>query len=1125
MARLRPVTQQQESPQPQIERRRRRRTESGASPRLAHGMWQGILFGVLCALLVRGALALGWLQGVDQDALDTLFRFRGARYPHPDIILVVADDSTVASARQWPLPRKLYADVIEKLHDSGARTIALDVLFSTPSLDKKNDRQLVEASRLANNVIQAAAFFVPTSYNPELPASTLANSFPLPARFRLSDRDARSRTSTWVSSTFPALSKSAPALGHLNVHPEPDGALRRIPHVLRYKDGLYPSLALASAAHYLGLEPFDVVAEGDEIVCAGRRIPVDNDGETWINWAGGNGTFPTFTFNEVLSDRVGAEQLKGRVVLVGVTAAGAFEHRATPFSPVQPAIELQANALNDILQDRLLHVAPEGTRELLLLLFGVLSGIMIASRRALSGTVWLVSFLLVAWAAAAVIFARFDLYLPVAAPILVSVLTYGAVLIWKYRRVWEDNWRADASVATLARGGALLASGRDRGNLHRVILETAREALDAHKVLLATPDDPNPVLRDVARSVLARQQTVLWPLPAASSLASHPNPLRAGPPTSFSATRTGTSAGRVVFEPAYSMSRSSGSFPAAPAKNAKADASRAALDAVFELLCAQVAEGDEGSVASDTKAPVSGPRLSNRAFQNARLRTVVAVPLLRGIESSAHPSRQKGATTLDMDARSTHGVLIAVGRCDNREFAARDAVLLETLAEQATLALENLEYYEQLSGRVELANRELSEAYQLLSEQSVKMLAAVESIDDALIVTNEHGHAVYINAASRTLLREATPAVGDSVPQVLRAHGLGELADFFNVLSTVTRRTLIIDPQELAREHATRASKIQREISPVLTHPETPGANGNGAASSRGGDTAPIWSAQFTPLLGDHGRVLGALLVVADVTVQRELDAMKSDFVGFVAHELRTPLTTILGYSSLLQGAGDKIPEGQRVDMMGAIIHHCKRLNRMISELLDVSKLEAGHSLFLRRELVDIAGMAERACDEQRASSSRSDMEIRFVAALRPLMARLDSDRIEQVLGNLVSNAVKYSPDGGVVTVEVQDAGEDVVIYVRDTGMGMTQEQQAQLFQKFYRTKDAQIRGIKGTGLGLFLVKQLVEAHDGTINVQSTFGEGTTFSVTLPKAPAETPTADQFALSHASPNTPHQSIV
>ncbi len=111
----------------------------------------------------------------------------------------------------------------------------------------------------------------------------------------------------------------------------------------------------------------------------------------------------------------------------------------------------------------------------------------------------------------------------------------------------------------------------------------------------------------------------------------------------------------------------------------------------------------------------------------------------------------------------------------------------------------------------------------------------------------------------------------------------------------------------------------------------------------------------------------------------------------------------------------------------------------------------------------------------------------------------MDPDRLEQVVTNLVSNAVKYSPDGGAVTVALEESDADVVLRVADSGMGMTPEQQAHLFQRFYRTPEAQARGIQGTGLGLYLVKQLVEAHGGHIEVASEPGRGSIFTVSLPK--------------------------
>jgi signal transduction histidine kinase len=259
-----------------------------------------------------------------------------------------------------------------------------------------------------------------------------------------------------------------------------------------------------------------------------------------------------------------------------------------------------------------------------------------------------------------------------------------------------------------------------------------------------------------------------------------------------------------------------------------------------------------------------------------------------------------------------------------------------------------------------------------------------------------------------------------------------------------------------------------------------------------------IFEAQLTPLRGE-GEFLGLMLSVADVTAQRDVDLMKSEFVSFVAHELRSPLTSILGYASLLQTSGDRIDKENRNNMTAAITRQGTRLNRLIGELLDISRIESGKALDLQIASLDLAALCREVVEEQRvALSGRKNYELLFDGP-EHLVAQGDSDRLEQVLVNLISNAVKYSPDGGRIFVELEDKGHTVVMRIKDSGMGMTSEQVASLFQKYYRTPDARRRGIKGTGLGLYLVHQLIEAHEGTIEVQSAPMQGTTFTITLPQ--------------------------
>jgi signal transduction histidine kinase/CHASE2 domain-containing sensor protein len=1000
---------------------------------------QGMLLGLCCAAIVAGLGAIGWLRGVERGTMDALFRARGFRYPSPHIIVLVADDATVARAERWPLPWNVHAEVVRRLQRAGAKTIAFDLLFSTPSPSPGDDADFIRACREAGNVVQAAAFHVPSEVSPSLPVSWPGNRTMLPPRFAVSNRGAQLRSATWVTSALPALQAQAPAIGHINIYPEADGALRRIPHLIRYRDAIYPSLALAAASHFLGLKPAQIVAGAGEIALPSTTststrdtIPFDGHGETWVNWAGGNRTFATYSYNELFDGLVKPEVFKDRIVLIGTTAAGTFEHRPTPFSPVQPAIELQANAVDDILSNRPLRALSVWMQVALLLGFSALSGVLTAPRRALGGTLWIVGLGTVLWQGASLAMGLGNVYIPVAAPLCGGLLTYALTTALNYRWEWEANWRADEAAAALARGSDLMASVRDRPRLLAVINTTAREALGAeHVCLVLNEQTKNSSLREVARRVSQGNRVLVWPAVDGSQKMTHHVHL------------TG-----VRVEAAHN-------------ERARAEISSPSERFSDDLL-------------RELWASLSGSR--------HRPCTIVAAPL--------PDMKPLGAGSSSELACSTGGALIAAGRRDGRLFTQRDAAFLETLARQSALALEHLQYYEMLRGRVELANRDLREAYDLLFEQSVKLTAAVESIDNALIVADESGRVIFANAASERILGRASPSLGQPITEALRESGQHQLAALFD---------------ELGGGDTSGDAPLSREIVCYNTHT----INSNGAFAEQEHTDTPrrVLSANVTRLVGAE-RPLGQMLVVADVTAQRELDNMKSDFVSYVAHELRTPLTTILGYASLLNEDKGDYTTSMRGEMASAIMRHCRRLNRMISELLDIARLEAGRELPLRLEAVDAAALCEEVLNGTRASiSDHQNLKLVFECEQRPLCVCADADRLEQVVINLVSNAVKYSPDGGTVTLRLTQHQQKVELTVHDTGMGMSAEQQAQLFQKYYRTPDAQARGIKGTGLGLYLVKQLVEAQAGDIVVHSEQGVGTTFTVTLPRPPAAMATA------------------
>jgi signal transduction histidine kinase len=411
-------------------------------------------------------------------------------------------------------------------------------------------------------------------------------------------------------------------------------------------------------------------------------------------------------------------------------------------------------------------------------------------------------------------------------------------------------------------------------------------------------------------------------------------------------------------------------------------------------------------------------------------------------------------------------------------FKPRDVALLETIAEQASLALANLEYYELLRGKIELADENLVRTNALLAEQGAKLTAAVEGMHTALVMSDETGKVMFYNTACASILRDAMPPLGVYlIPHLQECH-LPEVADLCEKALSVSQTAHGANEEE---------KEWHREVNWHVMAP-------NGSPLSQ-----VIFEVQVTPLRGANGEFLGLMLAVADVTAQRDVDSMKSEFVSFVAHELRSPLTSILGYASLLQTSGDRIDKENRNNMTAAITRQGTRLNRLIGELLDISRIEAGKALDLQLKTLDLAALCHEVVEEQRvAIADRRNYEMLFEGP-EHLVIQGDSDRLEQVLVNLLSNAIKYSPDGGRVALQVEGQEQSAIVRVKDTGMGMTQEQVASLFQKYYRTPEARRRGIKGTGLGLYLVHQLVGAHGGTIEVESAPEHGTTFIITLPK--------------------------
>ncbi len=253
---------------------------------------------------------------------------------------------------------------------------------------------------------------------------------------------------------------------------------------------------------------------------------------------------------------------------------------------------------------------------------------------------------------------------------------------------------------------------------------------------------------------------------------------------------------------------------------------------------------------------------------------------------------------------------------------------------------------------------------------------------------------------------------------------------------------------------------------------------------------------KFAPLFDGQGRLVNIIVDIHDLARFREADEMKNTFISAVSHELKTPVALIKGYANTMRRSDAKWEEAVVRDSLQVIEEESDRLSELIDNLLDASRAQAGNFKLARVEL-DIDALVKRVIGKLQPQT-KSHTLIADVPNDLPLVFA-DEARITQVLNNLLTNAVKYSPSGGEVRVTSAVTQDSVVISVIDQGPGISAEDQTMLFGRFARTESAVRKSIPGTGLGLYLCKSIVEAHGGKIWVQSDGKHGSTFSFSLPQ--------------------------
>ena len=343
---------------------------------------------------------------------------------------------------------------------------------------------------------------------------------------------------------------------------------------------------------------------------------------------------------------------------------------------------------------------------------------------------------------------------------------------------------------------------------------------------------------------------------------------------------------------------------------------------------------------------------------------------------------------------------------------------------------------------------------QLASERAEhdRMSAVLEQISDGILLANESDEVEFANPAAHRLLdASAGKLVGGSVAAALRYHQLIEA--WQESKETQTVKTSVF---EVPR---------QRGFLQIVVAPD-----------------------QFAPG--------GSLLLVQDLTRLRQLETARRDFISNLSHEIRTPLASLKALTETLQdGAIDDPPAAER--FLARIVTEVDALTQMAQELLDLSRIESGQAA-LELESVSPHKILERAAERMRTQAERADLQLTMNCPSELPSVHADITRIEQVLVNLIHNAIKFTSPGGSVSLSAEVDSDNVRFAVEDTGIGIPSRDISRIFERFYKTDRA--RASRGTGLGLSISKHLIETHGGKIWAESVEGRGSTFYFSLPLA-------------------------
>jgi PAS domain S-box-containing protein len=394
-------------------------------------------------------------------------------------------------------------------------------------------------------------------------------------------------------------------------------------------------------------------------------------------------------------------------------------------------------------------------------------------------------------------------------------------------------------------------------------------------------------------------------------------------------------------------------------------------------------------------------------------------------------------------ADETRGV-IAVTSDRANSFSETDVTAMEAIAGQVARAIEN------------------ARLYQSVADREAKLREQIESAADAIFNVDREGRLTLLNKEAERLSGfKRDELLGRHFTALLSAEDADRLrdvvlADISDQLDQQAYEIDLVDSWGLRVPLEIRVSALERE-----------------------------------------GQLEGWQVIGRDVSERRRLEEMKSQFLATVSHDLRTPLASIMGFTEMLmEGSPGSLTEVQ-AEFLGIVFENSNRLLALVTDLLDISKLEVGR-IQLEMTTIDLPTLITGVMDEIGPLAQKKGISLRVDIAEGLPRTQGDQRRLEQVLNNLLSNAVKFTPEGGMVQLTAELKGEHLMVTVKDTGVGVPPDDLTHVFQAFHRGRNATKQAIEGTGLGLSIAKALVEAHQGAIGVESELDKGSTFWFTLP---------------------------